>query len=238
MKRIRVHAFGGPEVLVLEDAENPRPGPQEVLIRVKAAGVNPYETYGRAGAYGARNPTLPYTPGSDAAGTVEALGEGVRDLAVGDRVFAMGTLTGSYAELALCERLRVQKLPNHVNFAQGAALFVPYATAYRALFQLARIAPAETLSGARRQRRCRARGAAVRARGGPDGHRHRRHGQRTRTDRPAGRALRRESSRAGLSGEDRRTHPGSRRRCDPRGAGERQSRSRLARCWRTAAGSW
>ncbi|MGD0492861.1 MAG: NADPH:quinone reductase [Steroidobacteraceae bacterium] len=145
MKRIRVHAFGGPEVLVLEDAENPRPGPQEVLIRVKAAGVNPYETYGRAGAYGARNPTLPYTPGSDAAGTVEALGEGVRDLAVGDRVFAMGTLTGSYAELALCERLRVQKLPNHVNFAQGAALFVPYATAYRALFQLARIAPAETL---------------------------------------------------------------------------------------------
>jgi NADPH2:quinone reductase len=145
VKRIRVHAFGGPEVLVLEDAEDPRPGPQQVLIRVKAAGVNPYETYARAGTYGARNPTLPYTPGSDAAGTVETLGEGVRDLAVGDRVFAMGTLTGSYAQLTLCERARVQILPSHVSFAQGAALFVPYATAYRALFELARIAPGEIL---------------------------------------------------------------------------------------------
>lgn len=145
MKRIRVYAFGGPEALALEDAEAPRPGPQEVLIRVRAAGVNPYETYARAGTYGARNPTLPYTPGSDAAGTVEAVGDGVRDLVPGERVFAMGTLTGSYAELALCERARVQRLPDHVSFAQGAALFVPYATAYRALHQLARIAPAETL---------------------------------------------------------------------------------------------
>jgi NADPH2:quinone reductase len=145
VKRIGVHAFGGPEVLALEDAEDPRPGPQQVLIRVKSAGVNPYETYARAGTYGARNPTLPYTPGLDAAGTVETLGVGVRDLAVGDRVFAMGTLTGSYAELTLCERARVQILPNHVSFSQGAALFVPYTTAYRALFQLARIAPAETL---------------------------------------------------------------------------------------------
>lgn len=145
MKRIRVHAFGSPEVLVMEDAPPPRPGPGDVLIRVKAAGVNPYETYSRAGTYGARNPTLPYTPGSDAAGTVEAVGEQVRDLVLGARVFAMGTLTGSYAELALCERARVQLLPDHVSFAQGAALFVPYATAYRALHQLARIAPAETL---------------------------------------------------------------------------------------------
>jgi NADPH2:quinone reductase len=145
VKRIRVHAFGGPEVLTLEEAEEPRPGPDQVLIRVKAAGVNPYETYARAGSYGARNPTLPYTPGSDAAGTVEALGEGVRDLVPGDRVFAMGTLTGAYAEFALCERARVQLLPVSISFAQGAALFVPYATAYRALFQLTRIAPGETL---------------------------------------------------------------------------------------------
>jgi NADPH2:quinone reductase len=145
MKRIRVQVFGGPEVLVIEEAEKPRPGPDQVLIRVEAAGVNPYETYARAGSYGARNPTLPYTPGSDAAGTVEAVGVGVRDLSPGDRVFAMGTLTGSYAEFALCERARVQSLPGSISFAQGAALFVPYATAYRALFQLARIEPAETL---------------------------------------------------------------------------------------------
>ena len=145
MKRIRVHAYGGPEVLVMEEAPDPRPGPQEVLIRVKAAGVNPYETYARAGTYGARNPILPYTPGSDAAGIVESVGGEVRDVAPGDRVFAMGTLSGSYAELALCEGSRVQALPERVSFAQGAGLFVPYATAYRALNQLARIAPAETL---------------------------------------------------------------------------------------------
>ena len=65
MKRIRVHAYGGPEVLAIEDVKPPEPGPDEVLIRVKAAGVNPYETYARAGTYGARNPTLPYTPGSE-----------------------------------------------------------------------------------------------------------------------------------------------------------------------------
>ena len=145
MKRIRVHAYGGPEVLAIEDVELPEPGPDEVLIRVKAAGVNPYETYARAGTYGARNPTLPYTPGSDAAGTVEAVGRGVDDLAPGERVFVMGTLSGSYAQFALCERIRVQLLPSSISFAQGAALFVPYATAYRALFQLARIAPGETL---------------------------------------------------------------------------------------------
>jgi NADPH2:quinone reductase len=145
VKRIRVDAFGGPEVLVMEEAGDPRPGAHEVLIRVKAAGVNPYETYARAGTYGARNPKLPYTPGSDAAGVVEAVGEGVVDLSPGERVFTMGTLTGSYAELALCERARVQILPDNTSFAQGAGLFVPYVTAYRALFQLARIAAGETL---------------------------------------------------------------------------------------------
>lgn len=145
MKRIRVHAFGGPEVLGLEEADDPRPGPGEVLIRVKAAGVNPYETYARAGTYGARNPSLPYTPGSDVAGIVEAVGPGVGDLAPGARVFSLGTLSGGYAELVVCRRARVQILPEAVGFAQGAALFVPYATAYHALFRLARIAPGETL---------------------------------------------------------------------------------------------
>src|SRR3984957_7354810 len=194
MKRIRVHAYGGPEVLVMEEAPDPRPGPQEVLIRVKAAGVNPYETYARAGTYGARNPILPYTPGSDAAGIVEAVGGEVRDLAPGDRVFAMGTLSGSYAELALCEGSRVQPLPERVSFAQGAGLFVPYATAYRALNQLARIAPGETLlmhgaSGGVGPRR-----PAIRAGRRFDRHRDRRNRAGTRTDPPARRPLRLESS--------------------------------------------
>jgi NADPH:quinone reductase len=76
MKAIRVHQFGGPEVLQLQDAADPVPQKGEVVVRVKAAGVNPYDTYMRSGNYGANNPALPYTPGSDAAGIVESVGRG------------------------------------------------------------------------------------------------------------------------------------------------------------------
>lgn len=145
MKRIAVREFGGPEVLRIEEAEVPRPGAGEVVIRIFAAGVNPYETYQRAGMYGARNPPLPFTPGSDAAGTVEAIGAGVAGLKPGDRVYTYGTLSGSYAELALCKREQVFKLPESATFAQGAAIFVPYVTAYRALFQVARVKPTDTV---------------------------------------------------------------------------------------------
>jgi NADPH:quinone reductase len=145
MKAICVSEFGGPEVLKLEDMPDPRP-PQsgEVLIRVNAAGVNPYDTYMRSGAYGSGNPALPFTPGSDAAGVVESVGTDV-DLTPGRRVYTTGTITGAYAELALCKRPQVHPLPAAVNYAQGAGVYVPYATAYRALFQLARAKPGETL---------------------------------------------------------------------------------------------
>ena len=76
MKAIRVKEFGGPEVLKLEEIGTPRPAAGQVLVRIHAAGVNPYDTYMRNGTY-AIKPPLPYTPGSDAAGTVEAVGEGV-----------------------------------------------------------------------------------------------------------------------------------------------------------------
>src|SRR5258708_32190744 len=125
MKAIRVHEFGGPEVLKLEEVDDPQPGPGQVVVRVKAAGVNPYDTYMRAGAYGARNPPLPFTPGSDAAGIVEAVGHDVTDIAIGDRVFTTGTITGAYAVLALCERSRVHPLPPTLSLAQGAAMWVP-----------------------------------------------------------------------------------------------------------------
>jgi NADPH2:quinone reductase len=128
----------------VEDVPTPVPGPGQVLVRVRAAGVNPVETYIRAGAY-ARAASLPYTPGQDSAGVVEALGEGVHAANVGDRVYTTGTLTGSYAEFALCEPLRVHPLPESVSFAQGAALGVPYSTAWRALFQRARAVPGETV---------------------------------------------------------------------------------------------
>jgi len=145
VKRIRVYEYGGPEVLKIEEAEDLRPETGEVLIRVKAAGVNPYDTYARSGNYGARTPTLPFTPGSDAAGVVEAVGPEVTHIAPGDRVYTSGTLTGAYAELALCKRSQVHPLPNEVSFAQGAGVFVAYATAYRSLFQIARIAPSDTV---------------------------------------------------------------------------------------------
>jgi NADPH:quinone reductase-like Zn-dependent oxidoreductase len=100
MKAIRVHEFGGPEVLKLEEVPTPKPARGEVLVRVHAAGVNPYDTYMRAGTY-AIKPPLPYTPGSDAAGVVEAIGDGVTKLKPGDRVYTAKTQSGAYAEYTL-----------------------------------------------------------------------------------------------------------------------------------------
>ena len=144
MKAIRVHEFGPPEVMRLEQVPDLRPGTGEVLVRVKAAGVNPVDTYIRSGAYAVK-PSLPYTPGSDAAGVVDAVGGGIGKVAAGNRVYVHGTLTGAYAELVLCKESQVWPLPDAVTFEQGAALGVPYATAYRALFHRAHAAPGETV---------------------------------------------------------------------------------------------
>jgi NADPH2:quinone reductase len=142
MKAIRVHEFGGPEVLRLEDVEEPRPGAGQVLVRVRAVGVNPVDTYIRSGAYAVK-PPLPFTPGLDAAGTVEAAGEGVTRVGAGERVYVAGSLGGTYAELCVCDESQVHRLPEGVSFAQGAGVNTPYATAYRALFQKARAAAGE-----------------------------------------------------------------------------------------------
>ncbi|HKI12443.1 MAG TPA: NADPH:quinone reductase [Candidatus Acidoferrum sp.] len=132
MKAIQVYQFGGPEVLAVHEVPTPKPGPGEVLVRVRAAGVNPYDTYMRNGAYPVK-PALPYTPGSDAAGTIEAVGEGVAKVKPGDRVYTATTLTGAYAEYALARENQVYPLPEKISFAQGAGLWVPYGTAYTAL---------------------------------------------------------------------------------------------------------
>ena len=144
MKAIRVHEFGGPEVLKLEQMPDLAAGPGQVVVRVKAVGVNPVDTYIRAGSYAAK-PSLPYTPGMDGAGTVAAVGAGVEAVAVGERVYFGGTLSGSYAELALCDAVQVHPLPARVSFAQGAGVNVPYATAHRALYQRAQGRAGETL---------------------------------------------------------------------------------------------
>ena len=144
MKAILVREFGGPEVLKLEEVPTPKPGPGQVLVRIHAAGVNPYDTYMRAGNYPVK-PPLPYTPGSDAAGTVEAVGEGVARVAKGDRVFTARTLTGAYADHALALESQVHPLPESASFAQGAAVWVPYATAYFALVHAAAARAGETV---------------------------------------------------------------------------------------------
>ena len=144
MKAIRIHAFGGPEAMVYEDVPDLRPGAGEVVVRVKAVGVNPVDTYIRSGQY-AIKPNLPYTPGSDAAGIVEAAGAGVTRVSTGDRVYAAGTLSGAYAGLALCKESQVHTLPSNLTFQQGAAVGTPYGTAYRALFHRARAGAGETV---------------------------------------------------------------------------------------------
>src|SRR5690242_2772984 len=144
MKAIRVNAFGGPEVLRLQDMPTPKPGPSEVLVRIHATGVNPVETYIREGKY-SRLPELPYTPGNDGAGVVEEVGGDVKEFKPGDRVYIAGSISGTYAESALCKTEQLHALPKNVAFEAGAAMGTPYATAYRALFQRAHATPGETV---------------------------------------------------------------------------------------------
>jgi NADPH2:quinone reductase len=144
MKAIRVHEFGGPEVLKLEEVATPKPSAGQVLVRIHAAGVNPYDTYMRAGTY-ALKPPLPYTPGSDGAGVVEAVGEGVKKVKRDDRVYTARTLTGAYAEYALALEEQVHPLPARIDLKQGAGIWVPYGTAYHALYHSAEAHASETL---------------------------------------------------------------------------------------------
>src|ERR1700722_14427297 len=142
MKAIRVHQFGGPEVMQLKNVPDPEPGRSQVLIHVRAIGVNPVETYIRAGRY--PNLSLPFTPGTDAAGEVAKIGASVRHVNIGARVYTSGSVTGAYANMTVCEAADVHPLPDNASFAEGAALGIPYGTAWRALFQRARAVPGET----------------------------------------------------------------------------------------------
>ena len=149
MKAIRVTEFGGPAVMKLEEISDPIAGPGDVVVRVRAAGVNPVDAYMHTGTY-ARKPILPYTPGQDGAGEIVSVGADVKEFKAGDRVYVCGvgnTIAGAgtYAELALCAPSQLHHLPARVSFGQGAALGVPYCTAYRALFQRAGARPGETV---------------------------------------------------------------------------------------------
>src|SRR5580704_16852601 len=144
MKAILVHEFGGPEVLKLEEVPTPKPAAGQVLVRIHGVGVNPYDTYMRAGTY-AIKPPLPYTPGSDAAGVIEAVGDGVKKVKPGDRVYTARTLTGAYAEYALALEEQVHSLPEKISFGQGAGVWVPYGTAYHGLHHSAEARASETV---------------------------------------------------------------------------------------------
>jgi len=143
MKAIRVHTFGGPEVLKLEELPDPAPAAGQLVVRAEAIGVNPVDTYIRSGKYGPK--PFPFTPGTDAAGLVESIGPGVTTIKVGQRVYVYGSLTGAYAQRLLCTPQQVHPLPSKISFEQGAAIGVPYGTAYRALFIRGRAKPAETV---------------------------------------------------------------------------------------------
>jgi NADPH2:quinone reductase len=137
MKAILVQEFGGPEVLRLEEVPDPTVGPGQVRVKVHAIGVNPFDTYMRTGGYGIK-PPLPYSPGADAAGVVDRIGEGVVNVSAGDRVYVAGTAQhkayGTYASMVVCEAHQVHPLPARISFAQGACVNVAYVTAWYALF--------------------------------------------------------------------------------------------------------
>jgi NADPH2:quinone reductase len=137
MRAVLVREFGGPDVLKLAEVADPTPADGQLRVRVHAAGVNPFDTYMRKGGY-AIEPPLPYTPGADAAGVIDQVGSGVARWKPGDRVYVSGTAAGkawgTYAEFAVCHADQVHALPARISFAQGAGLFVPYVTAWRALF--------------------------------------------------------------------------------------------------------
>lgn len=148
MKAIIVSSFGDEEVLKYQETETPTPAAGEVRVKIKAAGVNPVETYIRSGHYTAL-PALPYTPGNDGSGIVDAVGDGVEHLKKGDRVFVAAALarrnTGTYAEYTVCDADAVRYLPQNLSFSEGAALGTPGLAATYALYSKAKIKPGETV---------------------------------------------------------------------------------------------
>ena len=136
--------FGEPEVMKLEEVPTPEPPGSQLLVRIVAAGVNPVDTYLRTGIH-AHAPKLPYTPGKDGAGIVESVGPEATKFKPGDRVYTAGSISGTYAEYSLCREEDLGRLPDNVSFEQGAGIWTPYATSYRALFQKARAKNGESV---------------------------------------------------------------------------------------------
>jgi NADPH:quinone reductase-like Zn-dependent oxidoreductase len=141
MRAARVHRFGPPDAIIVERLPRPAPGEGEVLVRVAAAGVGPWDAWIRAGKSVLPQP-LPLTLGSDLSGVVEAVGTGVAGLRPGDEVYGVtnGRFTGAYAEYALAEAGRIAPKPRTLDHVQAAAAPVVAVTAWQMLFDHARVA--------------------------------------------------------------------------------------------------
>lgn len=144
MKAMRLAEFGSPENLRLEEAPDPELREGHVIIRVKATGINPADLVRMSGKYPQPLP-LPYIPGTDVAGEVEAIGAGVDHVRVGERVFGRSLNGGGYAEKARLPTNEIFPLPENLSFAEGAAIPVPFYTAYVALHHKAHIQSGETV---------------------------------------------------------------------------------------------
>jgi NADPH:quinone reductase-like Zn-dependent oxidoreductase len=136
MKAIRVHRFGGLDSLVAEDVPRPTPGDREVLLRVKAAGVGPWDAWIRSGRSVLPQP-LPLTLGSDIAGTVEAVGPGVRQFTIGDAMFGAtnARFTGGYAEYAAASATMLARMPRGLGFIEAASVPIVACTAWQMVFE-------------------------------------------------------------------------------------------------------
>lgn len=133
MKAMQIDQYGAASELTLRDVPRPAVAPGQILVNVKAAGVNPVDTYIRSGTNN-YTANFPHTPGVDGSGIVAAVGEGITDFALGDRVYFSRNLTGSAAEYALTLPTHTFPLPDSLSFEEGACLGVPFTTAHRALF--------------------------------------------------------------------------------------------------------
>jgi NADPH:quinone reductase-like Zn-dependent oxidoreductase len=138
MQAVRFHEYGGPEVLVLEQAPRPQPQADQVLIRVVAAGVNPADSAFRAGYFKEFMPlSLPWTPGLEGAGIVEAVGKNVTAFQPGQAVF--GFVTGGYAEYAVAHATEVQPKPAHLTFEEAASVPMGALVAWQAVIETANV---------------------------------------------------------------------------------------------------
>ena len=141
-RAVRVHAFGGPEVMRVEEVELPPPGAGEVMVRNHAAGVNYIDTYFRSGLY--KPPAMPFILGNEAAGEVVACGSGVEGVKVGDRVAYVAPL-GCYAEARLVPAERLVRLADGIDYATAAAMMLKGLTAQYLLRQTFRVKPGDTV---------------------------------------------------------------------------------------------